>query len=128
LNELNQLGVFARFGMADANQDGMNADIFFIIRTESLRGKALSTFRKDLGVLVGKNRRVVLDLSSVEAVDSFAASVLADMALRLSAQGGSLRLVGLKKQVAAFFELLRLSNLIESNRFPVPVISMPLAA
>jgi len=106
----------------------MNADIFFIIRTESLKGKALSTFRKELATLMAKDRRVVLDLSSVEAVDSFAASVLADLASRLSAQGGSLKLVGLKKQVAAFFELLRLSNMIESSRFPVPVVSMPLAA
>jgi anti-anti-sigma factor len=106
----------------------MHADIFFIIRTESLKGKALSTFRKELGALMATGRRVVLDLSSVEAVDSYAASVLADLASRLSAQGGSLRLVGLKKPVAAFFELLRLSNLIDSNRFPAAVASMPLAA
>ncbi len=106
----------------------MNADIFFIIRTESLKGKALSTFRKELATLMAKDRRVVLDLSSVEAVDSFAASVLADIASRLSAQGGSLKLVGLKKPVAAFFELLRLSSMIESSRFPVPVVSMPVAA
>ncbi len=106
----------------------MNPDIFFIIRTESLKGKALSTFRKELVALMAKGRRVVLDLSSVEAVDSFAASVLADLATRLSAQGGSLRIVGLKKQVAAFFELLRLSNLIETNGIPVPAVALPLAA
>lgn len=114
--------------MPDANHSGMNADIFFIIRTESLTGKALSTFRKELVSAMTKNRRVVLDLSLVETVDSIAASVLADVAAKLRAQGGCLKLVGLKNQVAAFFELLRLGQMIESNRIPVPAVSVPLAA
>jgi anti-anti-sigma factor len=106
----------------------MNADIFFIIRTESLTGKALSSFRRELGSLLSQDRRVVLDLTAVDAVDSRAANQLAELAARLSAQGGSLRLVGLQKQVAALFELLRLNNLIAADRGAVPMMSRAMAA
>jgi anti-sigma B factor antagonist len=65
--------------------------------------------------LVGDNRRVVtLDLSTLRLIDSSGVGVIVSLFKRLRAQGGEVRISGLRDQPRAIFRLLRLDRV-----FPV---------
>jgi anti-anti-sigma regulatory factor len=91
----------------------MNADIVFLIRTAKVDGSALIHLRKELRALTGKGRQIVLDFSAVEAANTACAGLVLEIAERLQRLGGSLKLVGVRKNVAAFFELLRIPRDVE---------------
>ncbi|HUX07215.1 MAG TPA: STAS domain-containing protein [Acidobacteriota bacterium] len=58
-------------------------------------------------------RQILIDLSGVEYIDSFAVGFIMDMYRRLSAQGGSLRLSGLQARVKKILTITRVDNVID---------------
>lgn len=93
----------------------MNAGIVFLIRSPNVDERALSRLRSELRMLTGKGRQIVLDFSAVETVNASCAGLVLEMAERLRRIGGSLKLVGVRKDVAAFFELLRIHRSVEMH-------------
>jgi len=106
----------------------MTADIIFLVREDNLTGKASRNLRRELSAMVAPGRRLILDLSTVEKVDSLVANWLLEIAETLRMSGGYLKLVGLQNGVAAFLELLRVHHRIEMKGGPVQVASMAIAA
>jgi anti-anti-sigma factor len=67
-----------------------------------------------LALIEAGHRRLVLDLSAVERLSSWAAGVLADVFARCRAtDGGVIKLCGLKSQVASIFAVTGLDPLVE---------------
>lgn len=91
----------------------MTADIVFLIRAAKLEGSALENLRRELRAISSPGRQLILDLTGVEKANTRFACLILETAARLRERGGDLRLVGLRKSVAAFFELLRLHRSIE---------------
>jgi anti-sigma B factor antagonist len=61
-----------------------------------------------------KKKSVVLDLSSLRLIDSSGVGVIVSLFKRIRAQGGQVKIVGLRDQPRAIFRLLRLDRV-----FPV---------
>ena len=106
----------------------MSNDIVFLIRTASLQGKTLNSLRRELCAMTAPGRRLVLDLSGVEKANTHCASLILQVSERLHKQGGSLKLVGLRKSVAAFFELLRLNRFVETHNSQADALGLATAA
>jgi anti-anti-sigma regulatory factor len=106
----------------------MNADIVFLIRTATIEGSTLIHLRKELRALTGKGRKIVLDFSSVEAANTACAGLVLEIADRLQRMGGNLQLVGVRKNVAAFFELLRIPCDVEMRVSRTGNAGLPAAA
>ena len=61
--------------------------------------------------IVGQNKReVTLDLSQLRLIDSSGVGVIVSLFKRVRANGGEVRIVGLKDQPKAIFRLLRLDR------------------
>jgi anti-sigma B factor antagonist len=61
--------------------------------------------------LVNERRRLVtLDLASLRLIDSSGVGVIVSLFKRLRAQGGDVRITGLRDQPLAIFKLLRLDR------------------
>ena len=58
-------------------------------------------------------RKIVVDLSDVEYIDSFAVGFIMDMYRRLSTQEGSLKLSGLQPRVKKILTITRVDNVID---------------
>lgn len=106
----------------------MNANIIYSIQANKLNRESSSGLRQELKGLLRQGRSLLLDLSKVEAVDATTADLIAELAIRFVEQGGMLRLTGLRGGVAAFFELLRLSHLVEPVKPTVHVSGLRLVA
>jgi len=91
----------------------MKADIVLVILNSSLKGQDVKFLRRQWKGLVAPGRRLVLHMTGVEKVDSQGAGALFELARKLKAAGGTLRLVGLQKKVSAFFEMLQLHRVVE---------------
>jgi anti-sigma B factor antagonist len=67
--------------------------------------------RPTLDQLVGENRKVItIDLSSLRLIDSSGVGVLVSLFKRVRANGGDVRITGLRDQPLAIFKLLRLDR------------------
>lgn len=67
--------------------------------------------RPTLDQLVGENRKVItIDLSSLKLIDSSGVGVLVSLFKRVRANGGDVRITGLRDQPLAIFKLLRLDR------------------
>jgi anti-sigma B factor antagonist len=67
--------------------------------------------RPTLDELVGTNRKkITIDLSALRLIDSSGVGVLVSLFKRVRANGGEVRIVGLKDQPRAIFRLLRLDR------------------
>jgi anti-sigma B factor antagonist len=67
--------------------------------------------RPALDALVAENRRkITIDLSSLRLIDSSGVGVLVSLFKRVRANGGDVRVVGVKDQPRAIFRLLRLDR------------------
>lgn len=65
----------------------MTADIVFLIRPAKVEEKTLSHLRKELRMLTGKGRQIVLDFSAVELVNTACAGLVLEIADRLRRMG-----------------------------------------
>jgi anti-anti-sigma factor len=106
----------------------MNADIVFVIRAASLQGRALSSLRRELRAMAVPGRRLILDLSGVEKVNAVCAGLILEISSWLQNRGGSLKLVGLRQAVAAYFELLRLHRSVEMHNSQADALGHAIAA
>jgi anti-sigma B factor antagonist len=58
-------------------------------------------------------RKIIIDLSEVEYIDSFAVGFIMDMYRRLSIKDGALRLSGLQARVKKILTITRVDNVID---------------
>jgi len=91
----------------------MTSNINLTVQNSSLQGSAAKALRNELRTLVAPHRKVVLNMSGVESVDTQGAGAILEAAGKLRELGGSIRIVGLQNKVIAFFELLRMHRSIE---------------
>ena len=71
--------------------------------------------RPTLDALVTEGRKkVVVDLSGLRLVDSSGIGVIVSLFKRIGAQGGTVRVTGLRDQPLAIFRLLRLDRVFTS--------------
>lgn len=67
--------------------------------------------RPTLDQLVGENRKLItIDLSALKLIDSSGVGVLVSLFKRVRANGGDVRITGLRDQPLAIFKLLRLDR------------------
>lgn len=70
-------------------------------------------FRTLADELVAENRKnVILDMSSLRLIDSSGVGVIVALFKRMRADGGQVRMVGLRDQPRAIFRLLRLDRIL----------------
>jgi len=75
---------------------------------------SLSEFAKTIVSLIGSGeRRVLLDLSTVTAVDSATIGCLADLYRQATAAGGALKLAGVHKRVETVLTMTGAHDLLE---------------
>lgn|SRR5690348_2088342 len=71
--------------------------------------------RPTLDALVNeKRKKVVVDLSALRLIDSSGIGVIVSLFKRIGAQGGVVRVTGLRDQPLAIFKLLRLDRVFTS--------------
>jgi anti-sigma B factor antagonist len=73
----------------------------------------VEAFTGDITPILESNRRVLIDLTRVQFVDSAGLGALMACRRRLSAEGGSLTLYGLTRRVRSVFELSRMHRLFD---------------
>jgi anti-sigma B factor antagonist len=67
--------------------------------------------RPALDALVAENKqKIIIDLSSLRLIDSSGVGVLVSLFKRVRANGGDVRIVGVRDQPRAIFRLLRLDR------------------
>ena len=106
----------------------MNNEIHLAVRASRLEGDALSTLKDQLRFLTQSGRNLTMDLSAVETVNGNVTKVILEANTRLQQHGGSMHLVGVRKQVAAYFELLRVHRQLEMNPDTAVPMALPAAA
>jgi anti-sigma B factor antagonist len=62
------------------------------------------------GLVAEKKQKIVIDLSSLRLIDSSGVGVLVSLFKRVRANGGDVRIVGVRDQPRAIFRLLRLDR------------------
>lgn len=83
-----------------------------------VNGRALDAgnapaFKEQMSSAIEANARVVLDVSSLEFLDSSGLGVILSCLRQLTAKGGDMKLCGMTKPVRALFELVRMHRIIE---------------
>ncbi len=106
----------------------MNSDIVLTVRASRLHGAALALLKEELRFLAQPGRNLTLDFSGVDSVTADAAKVVIDANARLLPRGGSLRLIGVRNSVAAYFELLRVHRQLRMNPAGAAPSALPVAA
>jgi anti-anti-sigma factor len=91
----------------------MNSNIVLVIRNSSIKGQEVQSLRKQLNGVAATRSTVVLQMAGVETVDAEGAGAILEAARKLRGNGGVLRLAGLQKTVAAFFEMLQVNRAVE---------------
>jgi len=77
----------------------------------SLDALTAAILRPKVDAIVNEQRkRVVVDLSELELIDSSGVAVLVALFKRTRAHGGAMRVTGVRDQPAAIFKLLRLDR------------------
>ncbi len=91
----------------------VNGIVVVALDTELDANTALRV-KQELGSAIGDQaRRVVLDLSRLDFIDSAGLGVLVSLVKVLRARGGDMRLVGLKDPVRMIFQLTRLEKVFK---------------
>ncbi len=70
-------------------------------------------FKEKMAAVIEENSHVVLDVSSLEFLDSSGLGVILSCLRKLTAKGGDMKLCGMTKPVRALFELVRMHRIIE---------------
>ena len=85
----------------------------FTVALESLDAKSAKDFRQEFDSAVEDGSTVVLDLESVEFVDSAGLGSIVASLKRLRGTGGDIRICNVHKPVRALFELVRMHKLVD---------------
>jgi len=83
-----------------------------------LLGRALDAgnapaFKERMGPVIEENSRVLVDVSSLEFMDSSGMGVMLSCLRKLTGKGGDMKLCGMTPPVRALFELVRMHRIIE---------------
>ena len=73
-------------------------------------------FKQRMAPIIAQHTNVVLDLSSVQFVDSSGLGAILSCLRQLNAKGGDLKVCGLTKPVHALFELVRMHKILDVRR------------
>ena len=79
---------------------------------EHLDYETVGEFRRELEQKLQGQERVVLDMSSLQFVDSSGLGAILSLLRRLTAGGGDLRIAAVTPTVAALLQLVRLDQII----------------
>lgn len=87
----------------------------FIIRIplETLDAENTAGFRKAVSPLLDGEERVLLDLSTVQFIDSSGCGALISCLRQVKSQKGVLKVAGLQKPVRVILELVHMQNMLE---------------
>jgi len=85
----------------------------FTVALESLDAKNAKDFRAEFDTAVEEGSTVVLDLQSVEFIDSAGLGSIVASLKRLRGTGGDIRICNVHKPVRALFELVRMHKLVD---------------
>lgn len=95
-------------------QQNLNGNTFVASPVEkSLDASNVQAFRAAIVPHLEQHKRIVLDLSNVEFIDSAGVGTLISCLRIVTEQQGQLRLCGLNRAVRALFELMRMHRLFE---------------
>lgn len=108
------------FGSPCSDFAGMNLEVMneagvSVVRLAShhLDFENVVEFRRAMDEILGEADEVVIDMSSLEFVDSSGLGAILSAVRRLSSRGGDLRLAGVTPSVAALLQLVRLDQIIQ---------------
>ena len=70
-------------------------------------------FKEKIAPVIEENNNVILDVSSLEFLDSSGLGAILSCLRKLTGKGGDMKLCGMTKPVRALFELVRMHRIIE---------------
>ncbi len=91
-----------------------NGDVIVLaIPGPSLDASNSKKFKSELAPVILSARRLVMDMSAVQFVDSSGLGAILSCLRELNAKGGDFKICGLSKGVRALFELVRMHKVVE---------------
>jgi anti-sigma B factor antagonist len=81
------------------------------VNMEQLDAGNAEDFRREMAPVLADARKLVLDLERVQFVDSRGCGAILSCLKQLAANGGDLKLCGVRKAVRTVFELIRLHRI-----------------
>ena len=84
-----------------------------VLLADELDANNAKWFKSQIFPIVGKNRKLVLDMSHVRFVDSSGCGVLLSVLRVSGSANGDVKLAGVQQPVHALFELVRLHRIVE---------------
>ncbi|MDD8046715.1 MAG: STAS domain-containing protein [Verrucomicrobiota bacterium] len=88
------------------------------VQINHLDASNVEQFKSALTPAVEKESQVVLDLDSLQFVDSSGLGAFLSCMRKVHAQGGEVKLAGLSKPVRTLFELVRMHRIVEIFNTP----------
>jgi anti-sigma B factor antagonist len=70
-------------------------------------------FRNDMGPLIDKHSRVLMDLGRLQFIDSSGCGAFIHLLRRLKSKGGDMKLCNINKPIRALFELVRMHRVFD---------------
>jgi anti-sigma B factor antagonist len=86
---------------------------YVTLQTESLDASNTAEFKRMAGAAVESNAKVILDLASVQFIDSSGCGAILALLRQLSTVGGDLKLCSVTKPVRSLFELVRMHRILD---------------
>jgi anti-sigma B factor antagonist len=91
-----------------------SSDIRIVYVNEDLGGHVFASLRQKLNELVNQNvRKIVVNLSQVEHINSLAIGVMVGTSKKLREDGGDLKVYGLTEHIREIFDLIGTSEVLE---------------
>jgi anti-sigma B factor antagonist len=83
------------------------------VDADNLDAATSRAFKEQIAMVLETERKVALDLSRLQFVDSSGLGVMLSCLRTLNGRGGDLRLFGMTRPVRALFELVRMHRVFE---------------
>jgi len=97
----------------ELSSDKSGGITFVTLQAESLDASNTQEFKRTAGASVEPNAKLVLDLGSVQFIDSSGCGAILALLRQLSTVGGDLKLCAVTKPVRSLFELVRMHRILE---------------
>lgn len=86
---------------------------FITLRADSLDASNTQEFKRMAGAAVEPSAKIILDLASVQFIDSSGCGAILALLRQLSTVGGDLKLCCVTKPVRSLFELVRMHRILD---------------
>ncbi len=83
------------------------------VHLDELDISSVDDFNHDIAVIMEENKKLVLDMSRVQFIDSSGCGAIIACLKRLADAGGDLKLCGVNKAVATVLQLIRLHRICD---------------